>query len=208
LALREKKKRTMIVNPYLEKHLVQTYAGTRLLRETLGVIGMEVWEGPDVRRRWTIQSLFAPIPGRALGGIRAKLIDGKGYVSFCNQRDLEVLLGAGEPGRLCRWLGTNYPDMDDPAWIGLCVDEDDLLDDLYERELLLRGESPAGVLEKDIELRRFYHVGNREDIDEVLQLIYDGDPLTGHRPDSRFETLGQRWGRLERRKTMPFPWVY
>lgn len=198
----------MIVNPYLEKNLVETYPGTRLLKESLGVIGLQVNDGPDPKRKWTVHALFAPIPGRALGGIRAKLIDPKGYVSFCNQRDLEVLIGAGEPGRLCRWLGKEYLDIDDPNWIGICADEDDLLDDLYERELLLRAQSRGGVLEQELELRRFYHVGNRDDVDEVLQLIWDGDPATGEYPDVKFETVGQRWSRLERRKTQPWPWVY
>jgi hypothetical protein len=198
----------MIINPYAERHLMKTVEGTRMLQETLGVIGMEVRDSPDVRRTWTIQTLYAPVPGRALGGIRARLVDPKGFISFCNQRDLEVLLGAGEPGQYCRWLGKEYVDMNDPEWIGIGVDEEDLLDDLYERELLLRAESPTGILTGGQELRRLYHVGNRNDVDEVLELIFDGDPLSGYSPDPRFETVGQRWSRLDRRKANFWPWVY
>lgn len=198
----------MIVNPYTDRYLVRTFEGTRLLQETLGVIGAQVRDGPDVRRIWTVQGLYAPIPGRALGGIRARLIDTKGFVSFCNQRDLEVLLGAGEPGHYCQWLGKEYVDEWDPEWIGICADDDDLLDDLYDRELLLRAESVTDMLETGMELRRFYQREHKRDIDEVLQLILDAEPETGMGPDPRFETVGMRWGILEQRKSNAWPLVY
>lgn len=198
----------MIVNPYADKHLMRTYSGTRLLEETLGVLGEKVRDGPDYHRVWTVQALYAPIPGRALGGVRARLVDSKGFVSFCNQRDLEVLLGDAVPGRYCRWLGKEYVDENDPDWIGICADDDDLLDDLFERELLLRGETRSPILEPGLELRRFYHRENRKDIDEVLEFLFDADPETGIYPDTRFETIGQRWSILERRRSGAWPLVY
>jgi hypothetical protein len=197
----------MIINPYTDKYLIRTHEGTRLLQETLGVIGATVREGPYIRRIWTVQGLYAPIPGRALGGVRARLVDQKGFVSFCNQRDLEVLLGVATPGQYCKWLGKEYLGEWDEDWIGICADDDDLLDDLHERELLLRAESMSGVLESGIELRRFYHREHKHDVDEVLQLIFDADPETGVIPDARFETVGMRWGILERRRSDRWPLV-
>jgi hypothetical protein len=198
----------MIVNPYADKQLMRTYSGTRLLQSTLGIIGEVVKDGPDHHRTWTVQALYAPVPGRALGGIRARLVDPKGFVSFCNQRDLEVLLGDAKPGQYCRWLGKDYVDECDAVWIGLCSDDEDLLDDLYERELFLRAGSPENMLEPGTEIRRFYHREHKRDLDEVLQLIFDADPTTGYGPDPRFETVKYRWERLELRRSHAWPLVY
>src|ERR1700689_4821822 len=133
----------MLLPPFIDKHLLEVFNGTRLLRNDFGLIGESIEDPFTPQRIWTIQGIYAPVPGRALGGVRAKLTDQHEFVTFCNQRDLEVLLGLGTPGRWCRWLGDEYIEPGDRAWCGFCTDAEDLRDDLYERELMLRHNHPG-----------------------------------------------------------------
>lgn len=189
----------MLVNAYQEPQKIQTFAGTRLLVETLDIVGSHIFDPVD-NRRWTIQSLYAPVFGRALGGIRAKLEDAKGFVSFVNQRDLEVLLGAARPGSWCRWLSSPYMEPGDEEWVGICADEEDLLDDLQERELFLRAQYPQGILFAPLEIDRRVHLEAKYDAEEQLVLLYDADPVTGFFPDLRLETIEGRWIRANRER--------
>jgi len=150
-------------------------------------------------RVWTIQSFYLPVPQRMLGGIRARVMDQKGFISFVNQRDLEVMMGLGEPDNWCSWLGSNYLNPADRDWCGPCVDSEDLLDDLYERELYLRlqhGQAPL----RDLEIARRVHRDFRADEEELFVLLGDFDRAVGLCPDPRFETILQRWSRAERRR--------
>jgi hypothetical protein len=187
----------VLVNPYQQR--LTTFDGTRLLLETLEIVGRGVRDTADPRRIWTIQSLYAPVSQRALGGIRAKLVDREDFVTFLNQRDLEVLLGIGKPGDKCAWSGRRYVGPDDDEWVGFYMDEDDLLDDLQEREMLLRAEHP-GVLPYGLELTRYIHREQHVDFEELWTMLWDADLETGFGPDTRFETLGQRWVRIEQRR--------
>lgn len=187
----------MLINPYKQRLI--TFDGTRLLIETLGIVGRGVRDTADPRRIWTIQSLYAPVPQRALGGIRAKLIDSENFTTFINQRDLEVLLGMGRPGEHCAWSGHRYVGLEDNRWVGFYMDEDDLLDDLQEREMLLRAEHP-GVLPYGLELTRRIHREQHVDLEELWTMLWDADPETGLGPDVRFGTLEQRWARIEQRR--------
>lgn len=189
----------MLVNPYNERdrHLLEVYAGTRVLRSNLGIIGFQVTDPDNAERLWTIQSVYAPLP-RGLGGVRTKLVDQYGFITFCNQRDLEVLLEVGTPGRYCMWSGQEYVEPGEREWYGFCADEEDLRDDLFDREVLLRQESSTGILERGIELtRRVYNTANTE---EMWCLTWDMDPETGICPDTRLETIGRRWARFSRDK--------
>lgn len=193
----------MLLNPYMEPHRVVPYDGTHLLQGDLlnipGLVGREVRE-PGRNRLWCIYSLYAPLPGRAVGGIRAKLVDEKGFITFCNQRDLEVLLGVARPGTWCRWLGAEYVDPDHPEWFGLCADDDDLLDDLHERELVLRASTPSGVLMQPLDMMRLIHMSHGSDFEELYILTGDYDRETGYFPDTRLETIEHRWTRSHRER--------
>ena len=188
----------MILNPYNQKDLLETIQGTRILLETFGLIGSRVFDPHSPLRIWTIQGLYAPIRGRALGGIRAKLVDQKDFVTFCNQRDLEVLIDLASPGGYCWWLDDLYVDFDDEKWVGLCSDEDDLLDDLYDREMGLRAQYPEGtMLPNGMTLERRVHEGPYSDYEESLMFLWDMDSQ-GYGPDPRHETVERRWTNYER----------
>ena len=196
----------MLLNAYLEPQRAKPYIGTRILTDSLNLNlrGVEVREPEKPERRWLIQTLFAPVPGRALGGIRAKLVDDKGFITFCNQRDLEVLLGDERIGAWCRWTGQYYVSPDDPEWFGLCADDDDLLDDLQERELILRSSIPGGVLVPPLEIVRRVHTDLTHDYEELRVFTQESyDQSTGFFPDSRLETVVNRWVRSHRDR---IPW--
>jgi len=191
----------MLLDPCQE---LTTVPGTRILATDPGVVGAFIEDPTAPRRLWTIQSLYAPILNRHLGGIRAKLVDSKGFATFCNQRDLEVLLNIAAPGDWCKWAGEEYPSPKDERWIGFCMDAIDLMDDLYERELMLRAEY-QGVLPNTLSIQRLIHAEPGRDFEDWWVLLNDADPHTGLGPDSRYETLYDRWvlssrERLEWRK--------
>jgi hypothetical protein len=193
----------MIINPFLHKEAMKTYEGTRILQQDFGLVGNVLPDLFSRNRRWTVSSLYAPISDRAIGGIRAKLIDNKDYITFINQMDLEVLLDVARPGMRCKWSGRTYAYPGEHDFYGYCVDDDDLIDDLYDRELLLRGSSPTGGLYPQSEIIRRIHMENRVDVEEYHLLLWDMDPETGLSPDTRIETLERRWSKVERLRA---PW--
>lgn len=186
----------MLLNPMQS---LPTLPGSRMLTNCLGLVGALIEDPLQPDRVWTLCNLFTPIQGRALGGIRAKLIDQKEFISFINQRDLELLLDIAKPGDWCHYTGGTYPFINDEesGWFGICCDSEDLLDDLHERELLLRQE--YGVpLPAHLQLtRRIHHDDDREE-EELLLLLWDKDPETNYSPDARLETLMRRWSTIER----------
>lgn len=188
----------MLLNPHRSQHLLQAIPGTRLLLESFGLIGVAFPDLHDGARAWTIMTVLAPVPGRALGGIRVRVEDQKGFTSFCNQRDLELLLGLARPGMMCPWLRTEYPDFGDLDFFGLCADEEDLRDDIHERELRIRAEHP-GVIPFGTQLTRYLHL-DTQDVEELMMMLYDCDPKSGLGPDHRLETVSSRWTRIERNK--------
>lgn len=196
----------MIIHPERDRaHL--TVCGGRLLEETFELVGKRLRDLYEPRRLWRIDSFYLPIRGRAVGGVRARLVDDKGFVTFCNQRDLEVLVGLAEPGDWCPWLGRDYVGPGDREWLGLCVDREDLLDDLFVREVELRAlqQTVAGhdTLPAGIEITRRIHVERGADVEELLYLREDADVSTGLSPDRRIETIDLRWVRVERTNA---PW--
>lgn len=191
----------LLINPY--KTQVQTIPGTRILSNGLGVVGFQYRDPITPNRTWVVQQLLAPIKGRHLGGIRAKLCDEKSFVTFVNQRDLEVIVGIAKPGDYCYWMEEYYPGVGDDDWYGLCLDDEDLLDDLHERELRLREQYP-GILPSFIEIYRRIH-SDGADAEELFTLIADADIETGYGPDYRLETVSNRWSRIERTSVK---WAY
>jgi hypothetical protein len=191
----------MLVNPTRPEgqRKLSCVPGTRVLEDTFGIVGMQIKDPFNLLRAWTIECLYAPVRGRAIGGLRARLQDNLGFSTFCNQRDLEVLIGEATPGSWCQWLDQEYVGINDNGWIGFAIDGDDLSDDLYDRELLLRAQAYAGsILPTGIELRRRIHDGPRVDYEELLHFTWDADPDTGFGPDNKFVTLDNRWRSIER----------
>jgi hypothetical protein len=173
----------MLVHPLLGR--LDTVPGTRLLVAHFDLVGRAITDPVDPRRHWRIHGFSAPAPGRALGGVRARLVDQKGFTSYLNQRDLEVLLGIGRPGSRCPWLGRDYVAPDHPAWIGLCADAEDLADDLDEHTLALSALHP--VLLPPVDLPRRIHAGPDDDFEELHVLVPSEDGSL-------------RWARAERRR--------
>lgn len=196
----------MIIHPVRDRVRMATCGG-RLLEDTLGFVGQRIQDPDEPKRAWRIDSFHLPIPGRLIGGVRARLIDSKGFVSFCNQRDLEVLVGEAEEGDWCSWLGKDYVGPRHRDWVGLCLDSEDLKDDLFVREVELRAAQQEvnghQVLPTGFEITRRIHKDRGKDFEELLYLRSDVNPVTGEYPDIRFDAVEDRWIRVERNE---FPW--
>lgn len=193
----------MIINPYRDRSTLKAIAGTRKLDQDFGLIGTIIRDPFNSKRRWTVEALYTPVTDRALGGIRAKLVDDKEFFTFVNQMDLEVLLQVARPGEMCKWSGKKYAAPGDHNFFGFCVDDDDLVDDLYDRELMLRAMSPTGILGNNCEVFRRIHLEEKIDVEEFQILLWDMDTETGIFPDPRIETIEKRWARVQRLRT---PW--
>lgn len=189
----------MLLHPYQQRELLVPYQGTRMLQQDFGLVGIQIHDGATKHRIWTIQSLYAPIESRVLSGIRARLVDNKNFVGFLNQRDLEVLLGEARPGDYCPWLQKEYADPTSREWCGICSDDDDLLDDLHERELMLRAQS-GGSLIPGQELYRRVCLGPTKNAEELHMLVTDGYLFGTSYPDWSLSAIEQRWSRIERNR--------
>ena len=192
----------MIVNPYTQegRSLIRPLGDTNLIEDTFGLVGYQIADLHNRYRTWTVHSLYSPARGRTVGGIRAKLVDQKGFITFCNQRDLEVLLEMASPGGWCAWLGRDYAEPLSDEWLGFCADEDDLTDDLYDRELEARAMycQHGEPLPQGLNFKRCVHNGLHNDFVEEMLLLWDACPDTGMSPDTRFETVTSRWRSVER----------
>lgn len=164
----------------------------------LYIIGFTLTDYRMRERVWTVTAVYAPVLSRQLGGVRIKLTDQKGVVTFCNQRDFEVMTEMAKPGDWCAWTGAKYPGPDDQDWIGFFMDETDLEDDLYERELALRAEHPKVMLPQTSEIWRRLHLGGQRIVEECWVLINDFAVDLGYGPDTRLETIPCRWSRASR----------
>jgi hypothetical protein len=139
-----------------------------------------------------IIGVYAPIPGRHIGGLRVRLLDEEDFVSFLNQRDLEVVLGMGKPGEQCRWLGEPYPSVKGEGWIGLFSDPEDLADDLHAREMELFA---AGLLTVEATISRKVHITSKREHEDY----YVFDPYGAkHYPELSVDTVLRRWKLAER----------
>lgn len=192
----------MIVNPYTQegRSLIRPLGDTNLLEHTFGLVGKCITDLHNRYREWTVHALYAPVSGRSVGGIRAKLVDQKGFITFCNQRDLEVLLDLASPGAWCQWLGSDYAEPFTNEWIGLCADENDLIDDLYDREVEARAlYCPRNEpLPDSLNFNRRVHNGLHDDFEEEVLFLGDTYYETSAQIDSSFETVINRWRSVER----------
>jgi hypothetical protein len=188
----------MLFNPYKDQGLLQVVPGTRILHNQLGLQNAEFEDPKQRNRTWRVSTVYSPAR-RALGGIRVKVVDDKDFVSFINQRDFELLIGLAKPGDWCQWMDERYPGLNDhvEGWFGLTMDEFDLEDDLFERELIIRAQQPGQPLQP-LELTRRIHLDHGSDHEQLDTLMWDADPETGLGPDPRLETLSSRWRMVER----------
>jgi len=190
----------MIVNPSTAGSL--SIISGRMLAETFGLIGETIKDAGNPRRLWSITGFYAPL-NMAISGIRARLQDQKDFIAFVNQRDLEVLLGIGIPGEYCAWLGEDYVSTFDRSWLGICTDTEDLEDDLFGREAELRNLQTeitgSPLLPTGLEITRRVCLNENTDCEELHYLRGDFNNETGTYPDLRFQTLTERWIRVERR---------
>lgn len=176
----------MIVHPY--NTTLAVFPKTRLLKETFGLVGATIVE-PAKGAKWTIHGFYAPIPARALGGIRARVLLNNGMVSFVNQRDLEVLLGDERPGAQCRWATGAYAHPEEKDWCGFCVDADDGYDDLLERELFIRGMNQGLIPDSATIQRTLYSAPDQQ--------IRQNFMAKANRPNTcDISGLDERWLRL------------
>lgn len=183
----------MLIHPFGYRFL--PIPGTRLLEETFDLIGSRV-EWP-VGRHWTILGFYEPKGSKYVSaGVRARVVDTKGFYSFINQRDLELLLDPDLAGQWCQWMGEDYPEPGGKLWYGPCVDAIDLQDDMHsvEQELRQTYGDPLPPLSTQ---RRIHDNGADWEREEVL--LRDFDLTTGMSPDPRLETIGSRWVTAERR---------
>ena len=189
----------MLLNP--ATHNPAVIPGTRMLEDPLGLSGTTVTDPLEPWRMWSVQWLLAPIPGRRLAGVRGKLVDTKGFITFCNQRDLEVLLGHARPGDWCQWAAQRYVGPEDQQWYGLCCDDEDLKDDLFEHECRVR-QAYAGwpYLPTGLEYTRRVHLDVNNDAEELHTLLWDMDPDTRQYPDPSLHNVARRWSRVERNR--------
>jgi len=193
----------MLFNPYGEEGriLLQQIPGTRILQEQLGLHNASFEDPKQTGRLWTVTTAYSPLPGRTLGGVRLRVVDNKDFVSFVNQRDFELLIELAKPGDWCAWTNEYYPGLNDEVegWFGLVMDNEDLEDDLYERELYIRAQQPGQPLQP-MEISRRLHLSHGSDYEQLDALLWDADPETGLGPDPRMETLARRWSQVERNR--------
>lgn len=186
----------MIVNPFTEKGRLATFRGTRILREDFNLLDHIVKDVRRPYREWTIVGVYSPLTCRAVEGIRVKVVDESGVITFVEQMDLEVLMGLAHKGDMCAWSGKRYLGPGDNAFAGLVCDEDDLLDDLMDTENVIRMSTP--VIPDRATIHRKLHLEFGHEVEETWMMLGDSDKETGMSPDLRMETLERRWKRISR----------
>jgi hypothetical protein len=155
----------------------------------------------DPTRLWTLACFYMPLRSRALQGVRAKFIDQKGFITFCNQRDLELLLGFAKPGMWCPWTNSPYPELDGPDFYGFFMDYEDCVDDLHGWEMAKRQEywqRGFQAIPETFSITRHLHLEARVDVEQVDLFLHDYDPVTGLSPDFDVQHISHRWRRVER----------
>lgn len=177
---------------------IETVPGTRILVESFGLIGCRFFDPEEASRRWTVINVLQPAACRPDRGVRCRVIDQVGIISFVEHADLELLTHHAKPGEFCPWTQDQYPEIGDDraGWRGLFMEEPDLEDDLHIRELELRQELGWGIL-PEMQLTRYLHLTAKRDVERLDMLLMDYDPSTGLGPDPLIETIGRRWVRVE-----------
>lgn len=213
----------MIIHPYRQKDLMEVdVASHRLLGFRSAAIsnplGSSFYDREKAGRVWTVIDLYAPLYSRQCPGIRALVSDQKNFLSFIEQRDLEVLLGIGTPGEPCPWLyGTNYPGPDDADWFGLNIDDDEIEELLFANETMYRQDplyAPNGLLNSmalawhdgpfvpDVTFRLH---GDGRDWESIYtfnkdSVRDDGTNQGSFLPNHSLSNIFERWSRIQKEK--------
>jgi len=103
-----------------------------MLPDTFGLIGYQVKDPVVKNRHWSVSGFFYPTNRY---GLRVRLVDNRGFSTFINQRDFEHLIGMYDSGDECPWLDEPYVNVDSRQYVGFTMDQIDLQDDLYVREI-------------------------------------------------------------------------
>jgi len=185
----------MIVHPTRDRHLMGIIPGSRILKETFNLIGHEIVDRQTPGGKWLISGVYAPIAGRKPQGIRVKVTNPMTQaVTFVEQLYLEVALSIAEPGSYCLWSQSAYPAPGSSSFHALVCDDDDLEDDLYDRELIYR-DLPDPLPEGST-IERTYQSEPGAVFHEILTLV-NGPANRG--PNSLgIQNIDARWKRVER----------
>lgn len=195
----------MLLNPFRDPPDRYRIEHSRMLGDGFvlnSLAGVVLPDRKNPSRAWTLCCFYMPLTDRkGLQGVRAKLVDQKGFTTFCNQRDLELMLGYVKPGMWCTWTDSPYPEFDSPDFYGFCMDFEDGIDDLHGWEMLKRQEYWARgyqVIPETFDVTRRLHLDTNVDVEQLDQFLYDYNPDTGMSPDYDVLRLSQRWRRVER----------
>ena len=174
-----------------------TIGNSRILRDDFGLIGHAVHDQRVDGGKWFIHGVYAPLGSHRPSGIRVKVVHPpSSTVTFIGQIYLEVALGLATPGSLCPWAGIPYPRPGTPTFYALVCDDDDLEDDLYDRELVLRSDATEILREGTTITRRYQHEPGSI-YRETLILVRDRGG-SGEVPANQLDGVGTRWQRVER----------
>ncbi len=193
----------MLLNPFthsLDRYCIEH---SRMLGESFElnkIVGQSILDPATPNRIWTLYCWYAPVK-RRLGGLRAKFVDQKGFTTFCNQRDLELMLGLAQPGDWCRWTNAHYPERNSAEFYGFCMDEIDICDDLHAWEMQKRIEywnQGHAIIPETFDISRRLHIGANNDVEQIDVFLFDYNPDTGMGPDPDVIRIDQRWRRSER----------
>ena len=187
--------------------MITVVPGSRIVEgpaEYLVFVGRNFEDPKDVGRVWTVQHMYAPIPGTRLSGtpcvyLRARVLDQYGFSSFINERDLELLLEVAKPGAYCPMTGGAYPGIRDEqdGWHGFNMGLEEIEDDLQFLEMTVVRPQNSGLVPYGAELIQRIHREEDIDIEKRWSAGCDWDPYTRQGPDGRIETIGYRWQHIE-----------
>lgn len=184
----------MLIHP--SRTNLTTFPGTRVIASDFGLGRFSYAEKKNPNRVWFFYAALLPLASKPIKGIRIELRDQKGFTTFINQRDLEVLLELGVPGTRCEWCGGTYREVDGEGWIGLFGDFDDWTDVLQREELNIRAQQQGGLLLPGQEIVLNLYDGARDYCD-LMTVLTDTDK-DGLSPDTKITTIHKRWSRIER----------
>jgi hypothetical protein len=165
-----------------------------------GYVG-KVFPDPIKKNRiWKVN--YELCPTKDTQSIRLRAFDDRGVVTFLSTRDFDLLRGQVKPGALHEPTMKSYPEIGDynAGWEGLRVDEEDLEDDLYLRELTYRWADNGWYWYNPLpplDIPRYVHTDGRDFL-LLEKMVEDVAPETRLGPDSRFTTMCRRWSQYHK----------